>query len=116
MPGSAQNSLILFTHIPKTAGNTLNSEFRRVFGDRAMLTTQASMQAEIRSHQSGHLVYIAGHVTYPQLSAALSTEASDRFYVSLIRDPLRRVISLYLLFLRNTVPGMDPFRDLILGK
>ncbi|MBW3097258.1 sulfotransferase family 2 domain-containing protein [Pseudohoeflea coraliihabitans] len=112
--------LILFSHIPKTAGWTLNHEFLRVLGDRAIVangfiplkSTLAGRTEEARQR----IRYIGGHVTCDQYAEALSVSVGEHFLISLIRDPLRRAISYYLFILRNDVPPMKRIRDPFVGK
>lgn len=120
MTGTHYDKLILFSHIPKTAGWTLNHEFLRVFGERAIVAQGfIPLKTAIRSRTPealGRMAYIGGHVTLDQIGEALSIDTGQHFCASLIRDPLRRAVSYYLFILRNDVPPMEPIRAPFVGK
>ncbi len=88
---------VLFAHIPKTAGQTVTAELRRVLGRRAMSPvrthTQVAPDAQL---PPGYRLY-AGHLDWTDLE----TLPEPRFAFTILRDPRERIASFYFYLLRE---------------
>ena len=88
----------IFLHVPKTAGTTLWLILRRQYSPRAVLRVDndAELAAPMEA-QWGEVRVLVGHLAY----------GCHRFprrptYVTMLRDPLERILSLYGHWLRCT--------------
>ena len=101
-------------HVPKTAGATLSSMLRRAYGDHGVvgagnylrepeLTRRRASRARLRGDWAGTPV-VVGHVPYGVFRRYLP---SDTRYITILRDPLERVLSHYHRHLaaRSRTPG-----------
>lgn len=112
--------MILFTHIPKTAGRSLSAGFLQSFGDKA-ITVDAPVVLKNLLRDRGdawrqQLQYVGGHVTRTEMADLLQVDFKQHFPIALLRDPVRRVVSHYLFILRNDVPPMEFLRKQFVGK
>ena len=96
---------LIFLHIPKTAGSTfhaiLNKKFRdsqvhNVFGARYTAPAIAEFIEQPLSEKS-HIKMLKGHMPFG-LHKYLPGSSS---YISFLRDPVDRVISLYYYIIKN---------------
>lgn len=93
--------MIFFTHVPKTAGSTINRAARQ-------LVCSALVK---RPHEldglSDRLQYVGGHVGF--------VDAVRRFpqatFIASLRRPLHRVLSHYMMFLRDPAGEGVSFHD-----
>ena len=122
----AAHKLIVFLHVPKTAGTTLNTIFRDIYGTPAtckvmmrgmslvaprwpwlpqQLISAGSLrrfQQRLRSDQGLRIVH--GHF---DMSLAKHLPA-DADYITLLRDPIERAISHYHHFRRRQQDNLHP--------
>ena len=100
--------MIVFIHVPKTGGRTLNRLVTHIAGDRAWFVDSETelgwKMAEVAPGRDLNLDYIGGHfrLDYVMPLIAERRPASRPTYVTLLREPLERVFSLYLFVLRVT--------------
>jgi hypothetical protein len=100
--------VIVFVHIPKTGGNTLNRVIGSVAGKRAWIFNSEleldKKMSELPPGQGLDLDYLSGHFRLDHVKALLAerTLASAPSFVTLLRDPIERAFSLYLFILRVT--------------
>jgi hypothetical protein len=103
----AADSLLVFLHIPKTAGSSLTTELNRRFapylnlapdygdGSRPFQDREQEMLARLaRLAGEGRLRSASGHYTLRRIRAALRGIARPA-YVSMVREPVTRVVSDY---------------------
>ena len=94
---------IAFLHIPKTAGQSIVKELRRVCGDKAhspvRTHTQAAKDAQM---PAGYRVY-AGHIDWVDLE----TLDDDKFSFSVLRNPRERIASFYF-YLKREAEKLTP--------
>lgn len=97
-PRSAlKNPTIAFLHIPKTAGQTVVSEIRRVVGEAASSPVRTHTEAaEDAQFPSGYSFY-GGHLDWVDLE----TLPENRFSFTILRDPRERIASFYFYLLRE---------------
>lgn len=99
----AQRCMIVFLHIPKTAGSTFQFILENSFGWNACHTNHAKRavfgQADLNFARRlfPGLRSIAGH----NLIDPLSLNVSNPFYMTILRDPVARVISQYQEFVNH---------------
>lgn len=98
--------MIVFIHVPKTGGRTLNRLVTHIAGDRAWFVDSepdlAVKMAEVAPGKVLDLDYIGGHfrLDYVMPMIAERRAASRPTYMTLLREPLERAFSLYLFVLR----------------
>lgn len=87
--------MLLFLHIPRTAGSTLLRLLDRQYGSDAVLEVYdartADEVADLQAERSGPTRVIAGHF-YFGLHRGLSAPCR---YITFLRDPVERVVSHY---------------------
>ncbi|NEQ54548.1 MAG: sulfotransferase family 2 domain-containing protein, partial [Leptolyngbya sp. SIO3F4] len=104
--------LIIFTHLPKTAGTTLKHITQRQYLPNEIfefysLTRQPSKGINVfeslAEHRSNKLKFVTGHIGFGlhRLTPRPCT------YITILRDPIRRVISFYYYLLRNNPNHAD---------
>lgn len=88
---------LLFLHLPKTAGQSIHSELVRNFpGEVAPLRTNADFPKHTTTELARYRVF-SGHLDWDRLDFV----AQPRIVVTVLRDPLERIVSFYR-FLRRT--------------
>lgn len=96
-PVAKTDTTIVFLHIPKTAGQTIVSEIRRIAGRQAMSPVRTHSEAPPDAQMpKGYRVH-AGHIDWVDLE----TLPPDRFAFSVLRDPRERIASFYFYLLRE---------------
>lgn len=106
--------MIVFIHVPKTGGRTLNRLVTHVAGDRAWFVDSETdldvKMARVAPGEALELDYIGGHfrLDYVKSLIAERRPASRPTYMTLLREPLERAFSLYLFVLRvtNALPDL----------
>jgi hypothetical protein len=97
---------LVFVHIPKAAGTSLREVIARQYPRRVQLATEGPIVLSERQRQSVRV--LVGHVdydTYAQLAAPVDV-------ITMLRDPVQRIISLYYYILRRPA---HPFQELVQG-
>lgn len=101
--GGETRQTVIFLHIPKTAGNTLNDIMKRqyepqaVFSLRAQHTQRVDAFKQLPEARKRTIQVLAGHVRFG-LHQDLPQPST---YITLLRDPVERVISHYYYVLRR---------------
>jgi hypothetical protein len=100
---NVQDRTIIFLHIPKTAGRTLHRIIARQVDPAALYATWQSVSqvadefVALPAERKKQLRVISGHVRY-----GLHLHMPQRaVYITLLRDPVERVISHYYYVLRH---------------
>jgi acetyl esterase/lipase len=88
---------IAFLHIPKTAGQTITAEVRRVVGERAFSPVRTHAQAEPDAQMPPGYRFYAGHIDWVDLE----TIPDPRFAFTVLRDPKERIASFYFYLQRE---------------
>jgi hypothetical protein len=98
MTGQLSDTVIVFLHIPKTAGQTVHSELARAVGAKAVSPVRVHTQAETGAAQfpPGYRLY-SGNLDWE----ALETIPTPRFTFTVLRDPLERIASFYFYLRRQ---------------
>jgi hypothetical protein len=98
-----EDKKIIFMHIPKTAGRTLRSILEKNYSKDEVIRTYSNKQIEqfqsLSKNEKDKLKLIIGHNFFgmhEQLEGPFS-------YITMLRDPIERVLSLYYFILRE--PG-----------
>ena len=98
---SLKNEQIIFMHIPKTAGGTLRTIIEKNYPKDQIIRTYTNEQVNIfktlPENEKNKLKFIIGH-NYFGLHQFLNGPYS---YITMLRDPVDRVISLYYFVLRE---------------
>jgi Sulfotransferase family len=101
MSGTQSQPLIIFLHLPKTAGSTLRGIIGRQYGSRSILPLYESSFGEelaaIAPNQMDRLRVVMGHF-YFGAHISLSKPST---YITVLRDPIDRVISRYYFARRS---------------
>ncbi len=108
---------IIFLHIPKTGGGTLAPVIQRQFSDHEVQTIDVtpSVEQSIREfrelpqEERGKIRCVTGHASFGLHKDLLG----DTEYVTLVRDPVERIISNYY-YIRRT-PGHRSY-DSVVGQ
>ena len=91
----AQRPLV-FIHIPKTAGTTVNFGLRQAFPDASVFHLQRRSDEELAALAADRsLKAYAGHVAYGQAAKAFASTARRPHYVTVLREPVERILSAY---------------------
>ena len=91
----AQRPLV-FTHIPKTAGTTINVGLRQVFADAAVFHLQRLEKDELRTLAADRGIQAyAGHLPFCQAAPAFAGSGRHPAFITVLRDPMERVLSAY---------------------
>lgn len=96
-----QNKLVVFLHIPKTAGTTLRSIFMKQYQGQELLlcyNNAKKWRMELKNPAKlRHVKAIAGHFPF-----GIHRSIPRKFtYITMLRDPVERVVSLYQHFQRD---------------
>ena len=101
---------VIFLHVPKAAGQTLNVILARQYDPRAtVVLTDPSSVARALDRGAGRPALLRGHVPY-----GIHEELGiDALYITMLREPVSRVVSVYRYVWRN--PG-HPLHELVRSK
>lgn len=104
-PGRSRGRpLVVFVHIPKTGGTSMRQYMRDAFSERLLLTGKAprkkgdmaaakSKELAVRPELARDVDAVSGHARYGMFD--LSGIDRDIIYVSIMRDPISRALSMY---------------------
>jgi tetratricopeptide (TPR) repeat protein len=105
--------LLVFTHIPKTGGGTLSSILSKNYAEDTILPLKyksfTDVLTELSESQKKQIACCVGHIPFG-LHEYFSKPA---IYITLLRHPIDRVISLYYFILRQKV---HRFHDELIAK
>ncbi|WP_370372784.1 sulfotransferase family 2 domain-containing protein [Henriciella pelagia] len=101
---SAGAPVIVFLHIPKTAGQSVHAGLTQAVGAAQVSPVRVHSQAGPGAEQlpSGYKLY-SGHIDWD----ALEVLPTNRFVFSVLRDPLERIASFYF-YLLNEAKALSP--------
>jgi hypothetical protein len=126
MGKQAKSELIIFVHIPKTAGTSLRGIIEKNFKKDAIFTVDGrnpqksiALFNNLSSDKKLHFSLVQGHVEF----GALRPSHEQIKYITFVRNPVERVLSYYSYILSDTyrrpqaeiAAGM-PFKDYLLSK
>lgn len=101
---------VIFLHVPKAAGQTLNAILARQYDPRAtVVITDPSSVTLALDREAGPPALVRGHVPY-----GIHEEIGvDARYVTMLREPVSRVVSVYGYVWRN---ARHPLHTLVRSK
>ncbi|MCZ8335856.1 MAG: sulfotransferase family 2 domain-containing protein [Rhodobacteraceae bacterium] len=115
---ASASDVMLFVHVPKTAGISLGVSLKRVF-DKVRLVDWADPSASFRVHMR-HALYLQtqrpvrqaliGHFGWPELQVWRSQDLPLKC-ATLLRDPLARAVSNYFYNCSDAHPDHLRFRE-----
>ena len=92
---------VLFTHVPKTGGSTINGAMAAVFGQGAIAGISSAEPEErnafLKQCRREGNKYIYGHFRYSDAVEVFD----DANLITSLRDPVDRVLSFYFMLLRG---------------
>ncbi len=101
---------VIFDHLPKTAGQAINTWLARSLGSGCVTTNLVGEHAALVRQYGGQYSIISAHVIFRH-----GEQLDPRYqYITLLREPLDRAIS-WIYFLINNVPEDAETRPLIEG-
>ena len=108
---------LIFLHIPKTAGWALHASLLPIFGEaQSLRVNDGNDLARLRAlspREFSRYRYVSGHFTYNDVQQKCR---DDALFVSILRDPVRRLISEFNYIASWTGhPHHDHFKDLPLS-
>ena len=87
---------LVFTHIPKTAGTTLNGVLEAAFPENCLFHLQRLERETLSERLADPNLHVCGgHLKYLQLSAAFADTTRRPLYITILRDPVERILSAY---------------------
>jgi hypothetical protein len=100
-PGSAQTACVIFVHMPKTAGQTLNAILARQYDESATVIVEDRSDLEAsfaRVARQRPVSLVRGHLPY----GIHQILGIDAVYITMLREPVARVISTYEFIKRTS--------------
>ena len=87
---------LVFIHIPKTAGTTVNAGLRKAFEKRGAFHLQRRNIWELRKLTVQREVSVyCGHVSFKRMSTVFRATGRRPAFVTVLRDPIDRILSAY---------------------
>lgn len=121
MKNSSNKETILFVHIPKTAGTTLRGLIYPQYGDNRVASVyehNGMSEAEFSAlsvQEKNNIDVVIGHFGYGFHRNLEGTPRSYR-YATIVRDPMKRFLSLYNHLANVQFKGVPPnFREMLKG-
>lgn len=104
--------LVIFLHIPKSAGSSLSQVMRANYKpeellDHESVNGRAQPLADLSDEQKAAIKAVMGHYYYGLHEGFPGREIT---LVTMLRDPVERVVSSY--FFLRTYPGYEPVADM----
>lgn len=100
---AVERERLIFIHIPKAAGNSLNQILHRLYPSEKTLslygTDDVANFYDLPQEQRDNFALLEGHFLYG-LHKYLSQPARYR-YITMLREPVDRIVSLYYFILRS---------------
>jgi hypothetical protein len=90
--------MFIFHHIPKTAGSTFNHAVKGANNEGCHIIGSGGLRSA-PDLDFGLIRFLGGHITYPEV--ALRGLDSGIVHVSLLRDPLERIVSNFEMAYRD---------------
>jgi len=111
--GAPAPARIVFLHIPKTAGSSVNAHFKHHLGSawsgRAVGLNAAAGIDERRLARARRAAFVFGHFGWRTLEAV----RGDAFAFTVLREPAERILSLYRFARRRELPPGSGFEPLM---
>ena len=107
--------LLIFIHIPKTAGTTLSDVLKQQYKKSDIITIHGTVEENVEKFQEKYyqnqntVRLIKGHMTYG-LHKVLDCPYT---YITVLRNPVSRIISVYYYLLQS---NLHPQHHLVKGK
>ncbi|MBW6399510.1 sulfotransferase family protein [Roseomonas sp. HJA6] len=95
-PPAAGRKLV-FLHLPKTGGTTLHHHFSQAFAPEEICPERFSRLDRFTTEELGRFRYFSGHFNYEQLRMI----PGPLFTVTVMRDPVERILSTYYFWKRH---------------
>src|SRR5262245_57134001 len=96
---------LIFLHLPKTGGTSLHHHFSQAFEPHLICPERFSRLDLLPRQELSQYRYFSGHYTFAQVS--LVPEA--RYIVTVLRDPIERVVSNYYFWRRHRHAVVEEF-------
>ncbi len=93
---------LIYIHIPKTGGNTLTAIIRREYGQKNILIMGKDNKKDLKYINSNELIQadiLKGHIPFGYHKHY--SKPNQVSYFTMLRNPVRRIISLYYFILKN---------------
>lgn len=94
---------IVFLHIPKTAGQTIHSEFERFYTEEEISPVRVHTQNKETCFPNPEKYSIfSGHLNWPDLNKV----PTPRYVFTVVREPMTRIASFYF-YMKNLAENMS---------